>query len=218
MLHKKPYHDWNDWNSSMAALLILGGMVLCLLGWLWLWQRTAREHWVWALTGVLPPLALLSGLINGRVALLPLLVFVSGLGILAGGLWQLGQTQPQQLERLLQGHWKELADSDADVLQGQVQGQAFLPDQVSFRRGILVLRQGQDFIASKEVRLDLSAYGATLLDEHLKLDILPTDSGDLPLVEVFWQDARTGQRSEERRVGKACGSRWSAWTLTEGMR
>src|SRR5690554_7661690 len=80
MLHKKPHHDW---NSSMAALLILGGMVLCLLGWLWLWQRTAREHWVWALTGVLPPLALLSGLINGRVALLPLLVFVSGLGILA---------------------------------------------------------------------------------------------------------------------------------------
>lgn len=115
----------------MAALLILGGMVLCLLGWLWLWQRTAREHWVWALTGVLPPLALLSGLMNGRVALLPLLVFVSGLGILGGGLWQLGQTQPQQLERLLQGHWKELADSDADVLQGQVQGQAFLPDQVS---------------------------------------------------------------------------------------
>ncbi|TDQ39330.1 hypothetical protein [Thiopseudomonas denitrificans] len=184
----------------MTALLILGGALLAVLGWLWLWLRSARIHWFWALTGVLPPLALLSGLLNLRHALLPLLVQLAGLGLLGSGLWQLWQADPQQLERLLHGQWSEqqILAVDAGQLQGQLQGQSFLPGQVLLERGVLTLRQGQDFIASKELRIDLRAHGAALLDEEFRLDILPTDSGLLPMVEVLWQDGQTAQPQARR--------------------
>lgn len=185
----------------MSALLILGGLLLSLLGWLWLWLRVAREHWFWALAGVFPPLALLSGVLNWRVVWLPLLVFLTGLGALSGGLWQLWLAQPEQLERLVRGQWSDYpVVAGQDQLQGSLQGQSFVPDRVRFQQGVLSLPQGQDFIASKEVRLDLSAYGAALLDEQFTLDILPTDRGELPMIEVLWRDAATGQPQARRIV------------------
>lgn len=200
----------------MTALLILGGAALGLLGWLWLWLRTARIHWIWVLTGALPPLALLSGLFNWRAAWLPLLVFLAGFGTLGGGLWQLWQTQPEQLERLLRGQWTEYPAADDGQLQGQLQGQAFVPDRIRFQRGVLSLPQGQDFIASKEIRVDLSGYGAALLDERFTLDILPGDRGRLPMIEVFWQDAASGQ-PQARRVSHGYTLRLELQRQPEGL-
>lgn len=176
----------------MSALLILGGLLLCLPGWIWLWLRTAREHWFWALVGAFPPLALLSGLLNWRAAWLPLLVFLAGLGTLGGGLWQLWQTQPEQMERLLRGQWAEYPAANSDLLQGRLQNQAFTPGRIRFLHGTLSLAQDTDFLAGKEVRLDLSAFGTALLGERFVLDILPTDRGELPVITLLWQDRASG--------------------------
>lgn len=186
----------------MTALLILGGTVLAVCGWLWLWWRSVRIHWFWALAGALPPLALLSGLLNLRRSLLPLLVHIAGLVLLAGGLWQLWQTGPQQFTRLMQGQWSEQdqANGTADRLQGQLQGQLFVPEQALLKQGILILRAGQEFIASKEIRLDLHHYSEALQNEVFTLDILPTDDGELPVIELLWQDPQSGQPQTRRVV------------------
>ncbi len=187
----------------MEALLIVAGVILTVLGWLWLWLRIAQIHWLLALASAVPPLALLSGLYNWRQTVLPLLTLGAGFAVLGGGLWQLGQAQPEQLERLLRGQWSDelLLSGDADRLQGQLQGQAFVAEQALFRRGVLTLRQGRDFIASKEIRLDLSSHGPALLGERFALDILPTDSGSLPMVEVLWQDVQAAQ-PQARRIAR----------------
>lgn len=196
----------------MTALMILGGAMLAVCGWLWLWWRAQSTHWLWALAGVLPPLALLSGLLNLRRSLLPLLVHGVGLGLLAGGLWQLWQSEPQQFTRLVQGHWSEpdQASASAERLQGQLQGQLFVPEQVLLQQGILILRAGQEFIANQEIRLDLRPVGSALQGEELVLDILPTDNGALPIIELLWQDPQSGQ-PQTRRVVRG-------YTLTLSLR
>lgn len=181
----------------MTALLILGGVALAVLGWCLLWWRSVRVHWGWALAGVLPPLALVSGLLNLRHNVVPLLVHVAGVVLLGGGLWQLWQTEPQQFARLLQGQWSDQVMTEE--LAGRLQGQAFVPEQVVLKQGVLILREGQDFIASKEIRLDLRHYGPALHAKEFALDILPTDSGEQPVIELLWQNSQTGQ-PEVRRI------------------
>lgn len=179
----------------MTALYILGGAALAVPGWVWLWLRIARQHWVWGIAGVLPPAALLGGLLNARDALLPLLLHMAGLGLLGFGLWQLWQEQPEQLERLLQGQWSENVvslESDGQ-LQGQLQGQPFLLERAGLQQGMLVLRQGQGLIANREIRIDLSSHGRALMAPTFGTDVLPNDSGELPQVELLWQEKLSGQ-------------------------
>lgn len=185
----------------MSALLILTGLLLALWGWLWLWQRAAARHWSWALAGVLPPLAVLSGLLHWRRTLLPLLLHLAGLVLLGSGLWQLNQAQPEHFARLLQGQWSDIAlYRTQDGLTGRLQGQDFVCEKALLEQGVLILRSGQEIIASQEVRIDLSARATALAGSHFELDVLPTDTGDkLPMVEVLWQDSLTGI-PEARRI------------------
>lgn len=179
----------------MTALYILGGVVLAVPGWFWLWLRIAQQHWVWGIAGVLPPLALIGGLLHARAVLLPLLLHVAGLGLLGFGLFQLWQEEPEQLERLLQGQWSEqvVALDAAGHLQGQLQGQPFVLERTRLQQGVLVLSQGQGLIANREIRIDLAGYGRALMAPAFGADVLPNDRGELPLVELLWQDKLSGQ-------------------------
>ena len=179
----------------MTALYILGGAALAVPSWIWLWLRIAGQHWTWGVAGVLPPAALLGGLLNARAALLPLLVHIAGLGVLGFGLWQLWQEQPEQLERLVKGQWSEQVvalESDGH-LQGQLQGQPFVLERAELQQGMLVLRQGQGLIANREIRIDLSGHGRALMASVFGTDVLPDDKGELPQVELLWQEQLTGQ-------------------------
>src|SRR5258707_2615258 len=62
--------------------------------------------------------------------------------------------------------------------------------------------------------LPISAWVCTMSDGKTPLDMVQTQAASrfgLPLSVFTYDDALTSQRSEERRVGKECRSRWSPY-------
>jgi hypothetical protein len=65
-------------------LLLVGGIAVAVLGWLWLVIRASREHVGWGIgTLLLPPVGLLFALRHAQKAMAPIVLFVVGLAAAA---------------------------------------------------------------------------------------------------------------------------------------
>ncbi|GLU38555.1 MFS transporter [Pseudomonas sp. NBRC 100443] len=170
----------------MDTLLILGGLLLILAGYAWLVMLAFARGPLWGLACLLPPLAPVflarhwgfarKALFLGALGCIPLVV----------GLAMLASRDSARLEAILSLQWlrsEPVAAPELDIaLRGELDGQAFAPQQAELIDGVLSLREGQDFYAHREVRIRLAA------QPHgpLRLDVLPDDRGPRPVVEVSW--------------------------------
>ncbi|MCU1716924.1 MFS transporter [Pseudomonas sp. 5P_3.1_Bac2] len=170
----------------MPALLIIGGLLLLALALLWLALRAFSRSLLWGCLTVLPPLTLLfvfkqwsrarAPMVLAGLAIIPLLI----------GLVMLANQDPQRLEALLSGHWRQPAAVPAAPLQiklhGLLNGRPFTPDQAELVDGVLRLREGAGFYAENElvIRLGQRPKGP------LRVNVLPADQGQLPEVEISW--------------------------------
>ncbi|KFX69020.1 MFS transporter [Pseudomonas taeanensis MS-3] len=170
----------------MAALLILGGLLLILSGLVWLVMRAFATSLLWGWTSLLPPLALLYVLQHWRSARQAVGLSALGLIPLIVGLTLLASQDSQRLEAILSLQWlKTEAQSPADLaieLRGELHGQPFTPQQGELIGGVLSLREGGDFFARREIVIRL----VEPVDGVVRLDVLPDDVGPLPEVEVSW--------------------------------
>lgn len=170
----------------MDALLILGGLLLILVGLVWLVMRAFDTSLLWGCGSLLPPLTLFFVLGHWRRARPA--VGLAGLGLipLIVGLTLMANQDAKRLEAIIGLHWlKPEVQAPAELaidLRGELNGQAFLPQQGELIDGLLSLREGEDFFARREVSIRL----ATPVEGAVRLDVLPEDSGTLPEVEVSW--------------------------------
>jgi hypothetical protein len=170
----------------MDALLILGGLLLILVGLVWLVMRAFDTSLLWGCGSLLPPLTLLYTLVHWRRARQAVVLIGLGFVPLIVGLTLLASQDGQRLEAIFSLRWLEPeAQAPAELaieLRGELNGQAFSPQQGELVGGLLSLREGQDFFARREVSILLPE--AT--DGAVRLDVLPGDTGTLPEVEVSW--------------------------------
>lgn len=170
----------------MDALLILGGLLLILVGLVWLVMRAFATSLLWGWASFLPPLTLLYVLRHWRAARPA--VSLAGLGIipLIVGLTLLASHDAQRVEAIFSLQWlKPEVQAPAELaieLGGKLNGRPFAPQQAELVGGVLSLREGQDFFAQSElvIRLPTASQGP------LRLDVLPADTGTLPEVEISW--------------------------------
>lgn len=170
----------------MDTLLILGGLLLILCGYAWLVMLAFERGLLWGLACLLPPLApvfLLRHWARGRKALV-----LGALGFipLVVGLAMLASEDGARLQAILSMKWLNSAPAEvpelAIALRGELNGQAFAPQQAELIGGVLSLREGEDFYAHRELQLRLHGE----VNGPLRLDVLPEDSGRLPDVEISW--------------------------------
>ncbi|MDF3937208.1 MFS transporter [Pseudomonas citronellolis] len=168
----------------MDTLLILGGLLLILAGYVWLVLLAFERGPLWGLACLLPPLAPVflarhwafarRAVIFGALGWIPLVV----------GLAMLAAQDPARLQAIVALQWLHsepaAAPELAIELRGELQGEAFEPRQADLIDGVLSLREGQGFYASREVRIHLP--GVT--HGPLRLDLLPEDRGARPIVEI----------------------------------
>ncbi|WP_137817234.1 MFS transporter [Pseudomonas sp. 2FG] len=170
----------------MDALLILGGLLLILVGLVWLVMLAFGTSLLWGLGSLLPPLTLVYVLRYWRIARKAVVLSALGFIPLVVGLTLLANHDAQRLEAILSLNWlKPEAPVPAELaihLRGELNGQPFAPQQGELIDGSLSLREGQDFFASREIsiRLPQPASGA------VRVDVLPQDRGSLPEVQVSW--------------------------------
>ncbi|MCG4453441.1 MFS transporter [Pseudomonas sp. MMS21-TM103] len=170
----------------MDALLILGGLLLILAGLVWLVMRAFGTGLLWGWASLLPPFTLLYVLRHWRSARQALGLSALGFIPLVVGLTLLASQDSQRLHALLSLQWlKPEVQAPAELsieLNGELNGQPFVPRQGELLGNVLSLREGQDFFASRElvIRLLQPVTGA------LRLDVLPGDPGPLPDIEVSW--------------------------------
>ena len=171
----------------MDALLILGGLLLILAGLVWLVMRAFSTSLLWGWGSFFPPLTLVYVFRNWRTARQA--VALSGLGFipLIVGLTMLASHDAQRLAAIVSLQWLQPARQDAPDLaidlKGELHGQPFAPQQGELIDGVLSLREGQDFFASREVIIRLPR---PITEGDVRLDVLPADSGPLPEVEISW--------------------------------
>ncbi len=170
----------------MDALLILGGLLLILVGLVWLIMLAFGTSLLWGLGSLLPPLTLVYVLRYWRTARKAIVLSALGFIPLVVGLTLLASHDAQRLEAILSLDWlKPEAQAPAELvihLRGELNGQPFSPQQGDFIDGILSLREGQDFFANREIsiRLPQPVTGA------VRVDVLPQDRGSLPEVQINW--------------------------------
>lgn len=170
----------------MDALLILGGLLLILVGLVWLVMRAFDTSLLWGCGSLLPPLTLLYTLVHWRRARQAVVLIGLGFVPLVVGLTLMASQDTKRLEAIFSLKWLEpevQAPAELAIeLRGELNGQAFSPQQGELIDGFLSLREGQDFFARRELSILLPnpAEGA------VRLDILPDDTGTLPEVEVSW--------------------------------
>ncbi|UVE16282.1 MFS transporter [Pseudomonas sp. LS44] len=170
----------------MDALLILGGLLLILAGLVWLVMLAFGTSLLWGIGSLLPPLTVLYVLRHWRVARKAVVLGALGCIPLVVGLTMLASNDPQRLEAILSLRWlKPQVQTPAELtiqLRGELNGQPFAPQQGELIDGTLILREGQDFFARREIsiRLPQPVKGA------VQVDVLPQDRGALPEVQVSW--------------------------------
>lgn len=170
----------------MDALLILGGLLLMLSGLVWLIMRAFATSLLWGWGSLLPPITLIYVLRHWRKARSAIGLLALGFIPLVVGLVLLANKDAERLQAILSLDWlkpAEQAPAELNIqLHGELNGQPFAPQYAELIDGVLSLREGEDFFASREVKIRLPH----ALEAPIRLDVLPEDQGDLPEVEVSW--------------------------------
>ena len=170
----------------MDALLILGGLLLILAGLVWLVMLAFSTSLLWGWGSLIPPVTLIYVLRHWRTARKAVGLLALGCIPLIVGLTLLAAHDAARLEAILSLRWlKEPAKAPAELdiaLHGELNGQAFAPQYAELIDGVLVLREGDDFFARREVKIRLPEAQKA----PVRLDVLPGDEGRLPEVEVSW--------------------------------
>ncbi|MET1077299.1 MAG: MFS transporter [Pseudomonas sp.] len=170
----------------MDALLILGGLVLVLVGLVWLVTLAFGTSLLWGIGSLLPPLTLLYVFSHWRVARKALLLSALGIIPLIVGLTLMATQDAQRLEAIVSLSWLKPVVQEppqlAIQLRGELNGQPFSPQQGELIDGNLILREGQDFFARREISIRLNPPRSG----PVRFDVLPQDKGTLPEVEVSW--------------------------------
>ncbi|WP_437882189.1 MFS transporter [Pseudomonas sp. LRF_L74] len=170
----------------MDALLILAGLLLMLVGLVWLIVLAFGSGLLWGWGSLLPPITLLyvgKHWLRARKA-----VVVFGLGFipLVVGMALLASRDAARLEALITLSWlqpPQQPPKELDIrLRGDLNGQVFAAQQAELINGVLRLREGNDFFARREVIVRLPKDTRP----PVRVDILPEDQGDLPEVEISW--------------------------------
>lgn len=170
----------------MDALLILGGLLLMLVGLVWLVMRAFSTSLFWGLGSLVPPITLIYVLRHWRTARKAVGLLALGFIPLVVGLTLLAVHDAARLEAILSLRWlKEPAKAPSELeiaLHGELNGQAFMPQYAELIDGVLVLREGDDFFARREVKIRLPEAQKA----PVRMDVLPGDEGRLPEVEISW--------------------------------
>ena len=179
----------------MEALLILGGVVLLGLGWLWLVIAAVRlSVGRMLLALVCAPLTLvLRGL---GYPLWPRLLLLAGLlGLLTGSVL-LHVNHPERLQMLLSGRWAVEPEASSD-LRGSIMGQPFAPNRIIWRGEDLVFEEGPPDRVRRSLTIRFAS--ARELLRAPVIERLPGDQGAWPELILRWH---TGALSEPglRRV------------------
>ncbi|WFS20977.1 MFS transporter [Pseudomonas sp. 905_Psudmo1] len=170
----------------MDALLIIGGLVLMLAGLLWLVMRAFATSLLWGWGSLIPPITLIYIVRHWRRARSA--VTLIGLGVipLVVGLTLLASKDAERLAAIVRLDWlKPEVQVPAELainLDGELNGQPFRPQQGELIDGVLVLREGLDFFALRELSIRLPQP----VEGPVRIDVLPQDSGNLPEVELSW--------------------------------
>jgi len=179
----------------MEALLILGGLLLILAGFVWLISQAFATGLLWGLGSLLPPVTLVFVFRHWRVARKTMVLSCLGFIPLVVGLSLLANRDADRLAAIFSLRWLPTqVQPELNLgLRGQLNGRPFAPQQGELINGVLTLREGQGFFARQEVtiRLPEPAEGA------LRVDVLPDDGGTLPEVEIAWL-------SPERELPETC--------------
>lgn len=188
----------------MAALLILGGFFLIGLGLLWLIVIAFKVSLLWGFGSFFPPVALLFIMRYWSVARKAVVFTALGFVPLTAGVTQLASEDASKVDALLSLSWLQPAAEDTRAkmridLQGELYGQPFQPHYGELIDGVLVLREGRDFFAQREVRITLPRRLVSQAMKTLRLDVLPQDAGDLPEIEIMWLQPEQGL-PEARRL------------------
>lgn len=170
----------------MDALLILGGLLLIVVGLVLLVMRGFATSLLWGWACLLPPLTLLFIVRHWRRARHALACCALGFIPLVVGLVIMAGQDPQRLEAIVGLQWlqpeKQAPGGLHIQLNGQLNGEPFVPQEGELIDGALSLREGQDFFARRE----LIIRGLPLAADGLRMDVLPDDHGQLPEIELSW--------------------------------
>lgn len=169
----------------MEALLILGGLLLIVAGFIWLISQAFSTSLLWGLGSLLPPLTLAFVFSHWRVARKALILSCLGVIPLIVGLSLLASRDVERLEAIFSLGWlpTQVQPELAMGVRGKLNGRKFAPQQGELINGVLTLREGQGFFARQEVTIRLHK----LSEGALRADVLPDDAaGDLPEVEIAW--------------------------------
>lgn len=169
----------------MDALLIVAGLLLILVGLIWLVARAFSTSLLWGCASLLPPLTLLFILVHWRRARSALALCGMGFIPLVVGLTLLANHDPERLAAIVSLRWLEpepKIDSGLNIqLRGELNGQPFAPNLGELIGGTLVLREGDNY-SHRELSIRLPGYA----HGDLNVDVLPEDSADLPQIELKW--------------------------------
>lgn len=184
----------------MAALFILAGLLFAVLGWLWMLKRAFLFRVLWGMACLLPPVALLFGLLHWRRNFLPLLVLLGALGALVTGLYQLRQTQPQHWQAVISGQWLNMNNTGNSStrpgmqLDGVLSGKPFVAARADWKGSELRVQddEGDGF------RLTFQAMPAS--EEGLHAEILPDDRDPGVQLHAFWFDYSAGHMQHRHMV------------------
>jgi len=173
----------------MTALLILAGLLMIALGVLWLVVLAFQVSLLWGVGGLFAPVLLVFVARYWGVARKAVIFSALGLVPLVAGFTQLATLQPERARAIFSFAWlQEIKDAQKNPhsLQGELYGKAFNPDYTALVNGVLVLREGDDFFAQRELRVNLPASLVAEQPDILRLEVLPSDRGELPEVEIMW--------------------------------
>jgi len=186
-------------DIGMPTLLAGSGVLLIVIGLLWLVLLAFRSSLLWGIGSLLPPLILLFVLFRWTLARRAVLLCALGFIPLVVGLTMLAGSDPQRLERILSLDWarrEPVPPPELDIrLNGQLNGQRFAPQQGELIDGVLSLREAGEGAAHRELRIRLQrpVTGA------LRLDVLPEDRPGVADIELSWL-APGSQLPQARRL------------------
>lgn len=174
----------------MDALLILSALLLTFLGLTWLAIRGFSTSLLWGWVALLPGFNLLFVFAHWRRAAQPVGLCALALIPLLTGLVLIAHQDPQRLQAIIELQWLHQAPAELSgmKLKGQLNGELFSPQQGEFLDGVLSLRDGEQTYLQRELLIR----GLPLGKQALAMDVLPTDQGPLPEVEISWLAADQG--------------------------
>ncbi|WP_421684456.1 MFS transporter [Stutzerimonas urumqiensis] len=179
----------------MDALLILSGLLLMLAGLVWLISLAFQRSLLWGCASLLPPGLLLYLFRDWNRARRAMLVFCLGFVPLIVGVSLLANRDAERFAALLSLQWLRLpADETGQALTGTFRGESFAPTLAELEGRTLTLRQGAEGQAMREVTIQLPEEPGNTL----RLGVLPTDRGALPVVELRWRESEFGEPKVQR--------------------